>query len=184
MARGKYSRDYRLIEKFQADGRVKTDYEYIGNPWYYCEDSDAVRKGKRKVLVLTLLAAAAFISALFPYTGMMKRLWIALPFIFTAVPLFLTGELAFSMLTWHEPLEHRHADKLNNGYPPRTLIISILSFAALAGEIIYVFTDGIFAAGDVVMLVCTAVIFLCGVFLFRMRNTFCAEERKKKKKKH
>lgn len=175
MAKGKYNRDYRLIEEFKENGRVRTDYEYIGDPWLFHFDEKTVEKEKKKAFVLTFLAAAAFILALVPFTNMMHKLWIALPYSVTAVPIFMMGDLVISMQKWHEPMEHRNADKLNNSFPARSLAIAYLSFVALIGEIVYLVMNGLTVPGDTVMIVCTALILWCALMLFRSRAMFRAE---------
>lgn len=172
MQKGKYNRDYRLIEEFRADGRVHTDYEYIGDPWYFDLDESNVEKGKRKALCLVILSAASFVAALIPYSGMMHKLWIALPFVFTILPVFMTADLVLSMRKIKNPMEHRHADKLNNAFPARTFAMLCLSAVSLIAEIVYLFINGIQAAGDLVMILCTAMLLACGVLLFKMRKLF------------
>ena len=178
MAKGKYNRDYRLIEDFKENGRVRTGYEYIGDPWFFHLDGNTVEKEKKKSLVLILLAAAAFVIALIPYTNMMHKLWIALPFAVTAVPIFLMGDLIISFQKWKEPMEHRNADKLNNSFPARSLAMAYLSLISLAGEIVYlILNGGLKITGDGIMLGCTAVIFWCSLMLFRSRAVYRAETR-------
>ena len=48
MAKGKYNRDYRLIEEFRENGRVRTGYEYIGDPWFFRLDEKTVAAEKKK----------------------------------------------------------------------------------------------------------------------------------------
>ena len=178
MAKNKYSRDYRLIEEFSERGRVRTDYEYIGNPWYYSADSNIVEEEKKKALRYVLFASAAFIAALIPYSGMMHKLWIALPFAFSALPLFMLGDLVFALQRFKAPMEHRHADKLNNSYPARALAVLYLAGIAFVGEVIYLILYGVTVPGDTVMVLCTAVIGFCSAMLFRKRTVLKAEERK------
>jgi len=178
MAKGKYNRDYRLIEEFRENGRVRTDYEYIGDPWFFSSDRKTVAEEQNKALGLSVLAAAAFIFALIPYSGMMHKLWIALPFVFTAIPIFMTCDLVFSMRKWTEPMEHRNADKLNNSYPPRTLAVAYLSVVTLIAEAVYLVQNGFDIPGDKAMLICTAVMLWSSLMLFRKRESFKAEARK------
>lgn len=175
MAKGKYNRDYRLIEEFRTDGRVHTDYEYIGDPWFFRLDEKTVRKEMNFSLLLVLLAAAAFIVPLIPYTGMMHRLWIALPYVVSAIPIFMTGDLVLSMRKWKTPMEHRHADKLNNSFPARTLAIAYLSAVSLIAEIVYLVRYGLSITGDKIMIVCTAVMLWSALMLFRQREKYTAE---------
>lgn len=177
MAKGKYNRDYRLIEEFRENGRVRTDYEYIGDPWFFRLDEKTVAKEQNFSLLFVLLAAAAFIIPLIPYTGMMHKLWIALPFVVSAVPIFMTGDLVVSMRKWRNPLEHRHADKLNNSFPARTLAIAYLSAVSLIAEIVYLVQNGLSIPGDKIMTGCTAVLLWSALMLFRQREKYKAETR-------
>ena len=177
MAKGKYTKDYRLIEEFREDGRVRTGYEYIGAPYYFEGDRDVLELEKRKALSLIVFACAAFIGSLILYTAFMHSLFVALPFAFNALPLFTSGELIFGMNKWKEPLEHRHADRINNSYPAQALAIMYLSGIALIGEAVLIIKNGITAPGDAVMAFCTAVIFACGFALFRKRKVFRTAER-------
>lgn len=178
MAKGKYSRDYRLIEEFKENGRVRTGYEYIGDPWFFQFDTKTVETEKKKSLVFILVIAAAFIIALIPYSNMMHRLWIALPFVVTAIPIFMMGDLVISMQKWKDPMEHRNADKLNNSFPPRALAIAYLSVISLIAEIVFLVMNGLQCTGDAVMPACTAVIFWSSLMLFRSREKFRAETKK------
>lgn len=178
MARGKYNRDYRLIEEFQANGRVRTGYEYIGEPWFFCAETEVVTKEKKKCLALVLVAGAAFVAALVPFSAFMHVLWIALPFAVTVIPIFMLGDLSVSMQGWKEPMEHRNADKLNNSFPARALFAAYLSAIALVGEIVYSCMNGFqLVTGDIVMIFCTAVIFWCALMLFKRRASLRAETR-------
>ena len=177
MAKNKYSRDYRLLEEFRSDGRIKTGYEYIGDAWTFKNDSQQVEGEKKKALWLIIAAWAAFVIALLPATGMMHKLWIALPFIFTALPLFMALELILGLQKLKVPMERRHADKLNNSYPARTLAILYLSAVSFIAEAIYLVTGGVRMAGDLIMTAGTAVVVLCAFWLFKKRGCFiCVTE--------
>ncbi len=178
MARNKYSRDYRLVEEFTADGRVKTGYEYIGDAWTFKNDISTVEGEKKIVLCLVIVSCAAFVLALLPPTGMMHKLWIALPFAFTALPLFLSAELIIRLQKIKAPMEHRYADKLNNSYPPRALATLYLSVISLIAEVIYLEVIGMQKGGDLIMTVCTAVMAICAFWLFKKRDGFlCIKEK-------
>ena len=69
MARNKYSRDYRLVEEFTSDGRVKTGYEYIGDAWTFKNDISGVEGEKKKALWLVTGASAAYVLSLLPPKG-------------------------------------------------------------------------------------------------------------------
>ena len=95
----------------------------------------------------------------------------------------MTGDLLVTLQKIKAPMEHRHADKLNNSFPARTLAISYLSGVAFIAEIVYLVMNGLSITGDIVMLVCTAAVVWSGLMLFRMREKFKTEVRAVKKKK-
>ena len=179
MAKNKYGKDYRLIEEFTESGRVKTDYEYIGKPYGFVNSPDIVDPARRKALTLVLFAAAALIAGMVPYSGMMRHLWIALPYAFCVLPVFMLGDLVIAMQTMKEPLERRHADKVNNRYPALSLAVMYLTTIALIGAVIsLIISRQKPVSGDIVFALCAAVTLICSAYLFRMRKLFCAEEKK------
>ena len=181
MAVNKYNKDYRLVEDFRANGKVKVTYEYIGRPWYFSCGTETVGTDKKKALLLVLVAGAAFVASLIPFSQAMHRLWVALPYAFSVLPIFLTGDLTVSMQGWKEPLEHRQADKLNNRYPAVTLAMTYLAFVSLVADGIFLIVNavrgGSLTTGDVVLPCCMAVILTCGARLFRLRKRFAAAEK-------
>ena len=175
MAVNKYNKDYRLHEEFLANGKIRMRSEYIGSPYYFKCGADKVHTEKKRALLLILAAGAAFIAALIPYSEAMHRLWVALPFAFSVLPIFLTGDLVVSMQKWTEPMEHRQADKLNNKYPPVTLAVMYLEAVSLIADAVFLVMNGAHTAGDFVLPACMAFILACGFLLFRKRTSFAAE---------
>ena len=125
MARNKYTADYRLVEHFDEKGRVKVSYEYIGEPYRFTEPEETVRREKKICLSAAIAGWILFLAALIPYSEAMHRLWIALPFAASAVPLFLLTELICVVFRAKEPLERRIHDQLENLYPARLAIFSM-----------------------------------------------------------
>ena len=50
LARERYSRDYRITEKFDEKGRVHVDYEYIGEDYRFAGGEKQLRRERRTAL--------------------------------------------------------------------------------------------------------------------------------------
>ena len=171
MVRKKYIRDYRLLETIDERGRIRSEYEYIGGDYVYILGADAVRREKRTLLAVIAVGWAAFVGALLPSAEGMRALYVALPFLFSAVPLGMMTDALISAAK-SEPLRHQQADILEKRYPPSALWTSILSGAALLGELARLLTGGETNGGDGVFALCAAVLIAVGVFAFSRRGRF------------
>ena len=89
MSRNRYVGDYRIVESVDGRGRVRSDYEYIGAPYAYAGDAQAVKAARTRVALCCLIGWAAWVAALFPVSAAMRSLYVALPFAFAAIPLAL-----------------------------------------------------------------------------------------------
>ena len=89
MAINRYVKDYRLVETFNEKGRVRTEYEYIGEDYWFTAGAASVRKAKRGVTAGCVLAWLSFIAALWPVSTAMHTIYTAFPFAFSALPLGL-----------------------------------------------------------------------------------------------
>ena len=176
MARKRYIKDYRLVETMDARGRIQTSYEYIGPAYGYVLGPEAVRREKRRVLRLLVLGWLAFVGALLPDARAMHGAYVALPFVFTALPLGLLTDLAFTAMPKSEPLRHQQADLLANRYPPAALWTAILPGIALAGMLVRLLVTGDAAWGDGVFAACALALIACGGVLYSRRSRFSCRE--------
>ena len=177
MAINRYVKDYRIVEEFNARGRVKTSYEYIGEPYYFTADKKEVSAAKKKSIAACVAAWICFIAALIPVSVSMHTLYIAVPFAFAALPLGILTDLIASVFSLKEPLEHRQADRLNVRFPLLTLSIMVLDGMALLGILINLIRGIAPAAGDAVFIPCAAALWACGGFAFRQRAKLAAQSR-------
>ena len=171
MARNRYVRDYRILETVDERGRIKADYEYIGKEYYFLCGGAAAARETRKAFALCAAGWICFLGAMLPVSAAMHTLYVALPFIFTALPLGMLTALVMSALRLSETLEHRFADRLENSYPVRALFTAALPAAALAGEAVRLLTDRSLAVtGDAVFCVFALLLSVCGGALFSRRK--------------
>lgn len=163
MSRNRYVGDYRLLESIDGRGRIKTDYEYIGADYGFAEGSQAARRALLRALACCGLGWLAFVGALIPVSTAMRTIYVSLPFAFAALPLGLMTATVVRTLRAREPLEHRHADQLENRCPACSFFAMLLSGVALAGELVNLLRGAAFMAGDIVFCACAAALLGCGV---------------------
>ena len=177
MARNRFGKDYRLIETFDQKGRVRTTYEYIGDSYVFCSEAETVGRVKRHAPVRCLCGWLFWIAALSLPSGAGRKLYAVLPLAFSAVPLVFLTEYAVTLRKLKEPLEHRHADMLENRYPTAAMFLSILAFFSFAGETAGLLTGGGFSAGDALFLAGSAGLFFAGVLSLRARSQISVQKR-------
>ena len=177
MVRKKYIRDYRLVETVDEQGRIRSDYEYIGEEYVYCLGVDAVRRERRLALGFTAAGWLAFVGGLIPNAAGMRVLWVALPYLFAALPLGILTDTLLTAAPDAEPLRRQQADMLENRLPPAALFSAILSGAALAGELIRSLFAGAFPLGDVLFSLCAAVLCAAPVCVFSRRTRFSCRKK-------
>ncbi len=175
MAKERYSRDYRLKETFDEKGHVRVDYEYIGDEYRFVSPEEQIRKEKRLALILCAAGWAAYLAALLLPSNAMHRLYIALPFVFLGVPLFMYVDFTMAFLRMKEPLEHRHADRLNNRYPFIAFLLTVFSLIPAAAEGIFILIGPDRSAGDFVFETGAAVLLFAGAHMFRRKERLAAE---------
>ena len=172
MARKKYIRDYRLIETIDERGRIRSDYEYIGGDYVYVLGADAVRREKRTLLALLAVGWLAFVGALLFEAAGMRALYVILPYLFAAIPLGVMTDTLLSAAPKNEPLRHQQADMLANRYPPAAVGTTILSGAALLGEVIRLLAGADGNAGDIALIAAAALLAALGIYAFSRRGRF------------
>ncbi len=148
MSRNRYIGDYRIVESMDGRGRVRTEYEYIGLPWRFAEDREAVRRGRGILAGCAAGGWVAFAAALAPASTAARTLYAVLPLALAALPLGLLTGLVWRLFRVAEPFEHRHADQIENRGPAYTFFIALLGSVAAAGAIVALVRGGAFTPGD------------------------------------
>ncbi len=168
MSRNRYVGDYRLVERINQRGRVQTDYEYIGAAYVYAEGTSAATAALKRALAACAVGWLAFVGALIGPSAASKTLWVILPFAFAALPLGLMTAPVARALRAKEPLEHRHADQLENRCPASSFFTVALPGIALVGEGVNLFRGVPMAAGDLAFAVCAALLIGVGLHNHRL----------------
>ncbi|MBR2835115.1 MAG: hypothetical protein IKE43_05355 [Coriobacteriales bacterium] len=178
MTVNKYVADYRLIEEFDANGHVKTTTEYIGDYYYYLAEPESRRKAAYAVLAAAVAECVFWIAALVPYSAVMQRMYVSLPFVFAAVPLFLLLGVIWKIVRLKEPLEHRHADKIQNRYPATCAIGGLLEAMALIAAIITILLGVEPQTGDFIFLGCAVGTVCMSLYIFAQKESFVLKGKK------
>ena len=167
MSRNRYVGDYRIVESIDGRGRVVSGYEYIGRPWAFERDEATVRAARRVVAISCAVGWAAWLAALLPVSSATRTLYVALPFIFAALPLGLNTALCWRLFRQKPPFEHRHADQLHNRGPACSFFTALLCTLALIGEGVNALRGAALSAGDAVFIAGAALLMACGIACHR-----------------
>ena len=162
MSRNRYVGDYRLVESIDGRGHIRTDYEYIGAPYTFAEGTEAATRALKRALADCAVGWLACTGALALPSAASRTLWVVLPLAFAALPLGLMTAAALRALRGKEPLEHRHADQLENRCPACSFFTMALPAIALIGEAANLFRGVGLLAGDIAFAAGAALLLCCG----------------------
>ena len=97
MAKKKYVRDYEISETIDEKGRVRSVPIYVGSYFCFC-DAAAAKKSGRLLAPAAALGWLAYIVALWLPSGAGKLMYVILPFVFAAVPLWYVSSAVAALL--------------------------------------------------------------------------------------
>ena len=89
MSRHRYVKDYRLNEYIAENGRVTSESEYIGGDYCFAAGAARAKAAANRALALCALCWAGYLALVCVDGTAMRTVYVALPFAFTALPLFL-----------------------------------------------------------------------------------------------
>lgn len=165
MVSRKYLNDYRVEETVDANGRARKVAVYVGGD--YTLAPPVPQKDRRLIVCLCLLVILVFIGALMPVTQAARRIYVALPFVFSALTVFMMAGASYSLLRSKEIMKRYDAERVASRLPPCSVVTAVLSGAAFIGLIIasalswdsVVWGDFVFGALLLVNAAASAVIF-------------------------
>ena len=129
MAKKKYVRDYEISETIDEKGRVRSVPIYVGSYFCFC-DAAAAKKSGRLLAPAAALGWLAYIMALWLPSGAGKLMYVILPFVFAAVPLWYVAAL----LRAGDKLKRSEAEKVAGNLPSASVFGIILTAVALIAE--------------------------------------------------
>ena len=176
MAKGKYVKDYQIVESLNSRGGLRLETEYIGEPYVFVSGLASATKTRNLSLLLCLAGWIAFVVALIPNSAGMRTMYVSLPFAFSALPLGLMSNLLLGSLGVKEPMEHRLADRFDNHFPAQALAMTALPAFSLLGEGILWLSGGAMLPGDACFAPCAAALCACGAVCFLQRKKLRARK--------
>lgn len=164
MAKKKYVRDYELSDTLDAKGRVRSVPVYVGAYFRFC-DPAAAKKSGRLLVPAAVIGWLAYLMALWLPSGAGRLMYVILPFIFAAVPLWYVSAAVVTLLRAEQKLKRSEAEKVSGNLPSASIFGIILTAVSLIAEAITALAapdklnaaDIAFAAGAAV---------LCAAFVF------------------
>lgn len=133
MAKKKYVRDYEISETIDEKGRVRSVPVYVGSYFCFC-DAGAAKKSRPLLLASVLLGWIAYVMALWPPSGAGKLMYVILPFVFAAVPLWYVSSAVVALLRAGDKLKRSEAEKVAGNLPSASIFGIILTAVALIAE--------------------------------------------------
>lgn len=133
MAKKKYVRDYEISETIDEKGRVRSVPVYVGSYFCFC-DAAAAKKSRPLLLAAVLLGWIAYVMALWLPSGAGKLMYVILPFVFAAVPLWYVSSAVVALLRAGDKLKRSEAEKVAGNLPSASVFGIILTAVALIAE--------------------------------------------------
>ena len=156
MAKKKYVRDYEISETIDEKGRVRSVPIYVGSYFCFC-DAAAAKKSGRLLAPAAALGWLAYIMALWLPSGAGKLMYVILPFVFAAVPLWYVSSAVAALLRAGDKLKRSEAEKVAGNLPSAS-VFGIMAVALIAEGITAIAApeklnaaDISFAAGAVIL---------------------------------
>ena len=173
----KYTKDYRVTDTLNEQGRRERRVDYIGKTYVWYE-GDAARKALRCANGICAIGWAAWLLPLLPRSEATQT-WYVLPFfLFIALPLGLLSGALLQLRRSGEVLTHREADQASNRIPGCGLFMTLLPLLSLAGEtILFIRQRKLPGRADVLFALGALLLLACGLLLRRMAPHFRTEIR-------
>ncbi len=170
MSRKKYVKDYKLDRYVDEKGRIRTSAHYAGEAFRFGLDGEELKKQRTLFTAVCAVMWIAFIVPLFPATAAMKLPYFSLPFIFSALPLWLVSEATYAMYTAKQPFSRRIAEKFSKRLAVYAVMLLVLTLGAAAGFAAgLIFARDNFTAIDTVPAVSALILLAGSVTLFARR---------------
>lgn len=174
MSRHRYVKDYRLNEYIAENGRVTSESEYIGGDYRFAAGAARAKAAANRALALCALCWAGYLALICVDGTAMRTVYVALPFAFTALPLFFLTRAALLARRSAEPLKHDVADKIGHAAPAAALWATLLPGAGFLGCLISSLAGA--KGWDALFLSVSAVMTACAAACFAIRRDFYTEK--------
>ncbi|MBR6916133.1 MAG: hypothetical protein IKN36_07225 [Clostridia bacterium] len=177
MSRKKYINDYKIEREVDGKGRIKSTARYAGGYFRFTGDEAAVFKKRTILAAAAAVAVIAYVAALIPRTAAMHLAYFSLPFIFTAIPIYLLIDCVVSLYREKSPFKRRTADKFTNRVRRGAVILMVFSAGSAVGFIVGTFVErSRFSAIDAVPAASAVLLFGVAAVAFSMKDAFAVAE--------
>ena len=174
MVSRKYVGDYRLENVPGRGGKLKTVPVYRGPLFRFKAEKQALRASRQRLLMLTCLASAALLVTMLLRTEMLTRIYVVMPLVLSILPMVLLWMGIYNLFTAGDSVRRDQSDRIHNRFAGWSVVLIVLSVFSLIGQITAFLGSGDLSGLPVT--VCTVVLLLCGVFIFRRKNDLLMEE--------
>ena len=176
MVSTKYAPDYRLENVVDpATGKLRTVPVYRGPLFSFSRERETVARMKRLYPILTGLSVLVYALLLTTNTAAGRTMYVMLPFAGLCFPLLYAVLGCRRLLTAKAQVTREHRDKIEHRLAGSAAAMLALAGISFAGFCVYAILRG--AQGqDFLLAAGTAVIFCCGLIMFRLRKNLCMEQ--------
>lgn len=169
----KYVGDYRLVNRRDSRGRIRTAAVYCGARFRFASDPGIARKSGYAALGFALASAAAEAPLLLINSALMRTWYVSIFAVIGLLPLASAVFCALRVVSVGRTFRREDRDVFENRFPVSTGFFALLSTAVAAAALIV----SLQRPSELLLCVCPAVCAFCGWKLFAMRKRFiCAEE--------
>ncbi len=174
MVSRKYVGDYRLENVPGRRGKLKTVAVYRGPLFRFKAEEQTLKTARRRLLMLTGLASAALLVTMFLRAEMLRRIYVVMPLVLSILPTALLWMGIYNLFTAGDSVRRDQSDRIHNRFAGWSVVLIVLSAFSLLGQITAYLGSGDLSGLPVTL--CTVLLLLCGVFIFRRKNDLLMEE--------
>ena len=164
MVSKKYLGDYRLENVPDHRGKLKTVPVYRGPLFRFTAKEEVLKKAKRRNLLLVSLITAALLTTMLLHSGMLSRIYVAMPLVLSILPAVLLWTGVFHLFTAGDSVPRDKSDHIHNRIAGWSTVLIILSSLSLIGQIFAYFDGG--GVADLPVTLCAVVIVACASLVF------------------
>lgn len=134
----KYYKDYEMIQKTQANGKVKEEAKYIGD--YYISQISKVALNRKKIYhsALSLCSVAIVIAVGILNTPGSRVIYVSLPYVCLYIPAIFSLIGTTQFLGVGERLEYMVYDKTRNRVRKSIGGIIVISLLTIIGDVFFI----------------------------------------------
>lgn len=176
MVTRKYISDYRMENVLdEKTGKLRTVPVYRGDLYSFIEDETVVKKAKKLYTILSILQTVILFCTLMVNSGAARTFYVSLPAAGMVIPVYYCLASMLRLLTAKESFSREHADKLSMRYTTSSFAVVLLSGVSIVGHIVYICL-GKAEPLDMLFLLGTVLMFVCGLLMFIKRNMIASEK--------